>query len=135
MSMSRRKLIGTGLAAAAGASGVAIAARLVDRHGLIPPDHGGILGIGQTLTYASQRLLTSHHSMAREFDRSQISKVAPVNGVPPKTDLYRRLLASGFADWRLTIDGLVARPLTFSLAELKRLPAVSQITHQACEEG
>jgi DMSO/TMAO reductase YedYZ molybdopterin-dependent catalytic subunit len=135
MSMSRRKLIGTGLATAAGASGVAIAARLADRYGLIPPDNGGVLGIGQTLTYASHRLLTSHHSLAREFDRSQISKVAPVNGVPPKTDVYRRLLASGFADWRLTIDGLVARPLTFSLAELKRLPAVSQITHQACEEG
>ena len=40
--------------------------------------------------------------MAREFDRSQISTVIPVNGTAPKTEPYRRLLAGGFADWRLT---------------------------------
>jgi len=40
-----------------------------------------------------------------------------------------------FLDWRLMIDGLVARPSTFSLDEIKRMPARSQITHQACEEG
>ena len=71
--LSRRKLITTGLAATAGASGLAVAARLADRYGLIPPDHGGIYGAGETLTYASQRLLT-RHSLAREFPRSQISK-------------------------------------------------------------
>jgi DMSO/TMAO reductase YedYZ molybdopterin-dependent catalytic subunit len=134
-SVSRRKLITTGLATAAGVSGLAVAARLADRYGLIPPDHGGIYGVGETLTYASQRLLMSHHSLAREFDRSQISKVAPVNGDPPQSDDYRRLLAGGFADWRLDVDGLVARPASFSLAELNRLPRRNQITHQACEEG
>jgi DMSO/TMAO reductase YedYZ molybdopterin-dependent catalytic subunit len=45
------------------------------------------------------------------------------------------LLAGGFADWRLSVDGLVDHPSTFSLAELKRLPSRSQITHQACEQG
>jgi DMSO/TMAO reductase YedYZ molybdopterin-dependent catalytic subunit len=45
------------------------------------------------------------------------------------------LLKGNFAGWRLVIDGLVARPLSWSLSELKRLPASSQITHQACEEG
>ncbi len=133
--VSRRKLLTTGLATAAGASGLAIAARLAERYGLVPPDHGGIYGVGQTLTYATQRLLTSHHSLAREFNRNEISKVAPVNGEPPQTEVYQRLLAGGFADWRLTVDGLVARPSSFSLAELKRFPARSQITHQACEEG
>jgi DMSO/TMAO reductase YedYZ molybdopterin-dependent catalytic subunit len=44
-------------------------------------------------------------------------------------------LAGGFADWRLSVDGLVTRPSSFSLADLKRFPARSQITHQACEEG
>src|SRR5207237_6633632 len=33
------------------------------------------------------------------------------------------------------VDGLIARPISFSLAELKRLPSRTQITHQACEEG
>jgi DMSO/TMAO reductase YedYZ molybdopterin-dependent catalytic subunit len=133
--MTRRNLITTGLATAAGASGLAVAARLADRYGLIPPDHGGIYGVGETLTYASQRLLMSRHSMAREFDRSQISKVIPVNGPPPENEAYQRLRAGGFADWRLTVDGLVARPSSFSLAQLKSYPARTHITHQACEEG
>ena len=56
--LSRRKLITTGLAATAGVSGLGVAARLAQKYGLIPPDHGGIYGLGETLTYASQRLLT-----------------------------------------------------------------------------
>jgi len=133
--VTRRKLITTGLAATAGVSGLAVAAKIAARYGLIPPDHGGIFGVGETLTYAAQRLLMSHHSLAREFNRSDISKVAPVNGPAPEGETYQRLLAGGFADWRLTVDGLVARPASFSLAELKRFPSRSQITHQACEEG
>ena len=70
--ISRRKLIAAGLGATAGASGLAVAASLAHRYGLIPPDHGGIYGAGESLTYASQRLLT-RHSLAREFSRSQIS--------------------------------------------------------------
>jgi DMSO/TMAO reductase YedYZ molybdopterin-dependent catalytic subunit len=133
--ISRRKLITTGLAAAAGASGLGIAARLADRYALIPPDHAGIYGAGETLTYAAQKLLMSHHALAREFSRSDISKVFPVNGEIPENETYHRLLAHGFADWRLTVDGLVAHPLALSLAELKSFPSRNQITHQACEEG
>ena len=133
--LTRRKLMTTGLMAAAGASGLAAAARLADRYGLIPPDSGGIYGVGETLTYAAQRLLMSQHSQAREFNRSDISSVAPVNGGPPETEAYARLLSGQFAEWRLVVDGLVARPSSFSLAELQRFPSRSQITHQACEEG
>lgn len=133
--VSRRKLITTGLTAAAGVAGLGVAAKIADHYGLIPPDWGGIWGPGETLTYATQRLLMASGSLAREFNRSEVSKVVPVSGPQPKTDPYQRLLAGGFADWRLTIDGLVARPSTFSLDEIKRMPAKSQITHQACEEG
>ncbi len=127
MSMTtRRKLI----AAAAGASGVAVAARLADQYGLIPPDHGGLYGPGKTLTYAAQRLITSH-SMAREFRRDQISKTPFANGRAPKIKGFEE----SKADWHFTVDGLVARPTTFSLAELKAQPSRSQITHLACEEG
>ena len=98
--LSRRGLITTGLAAA-GASGLAVAARLADRYGLIPPDHGGIYGVGETLTYAAQRVLMANHSLAREFDRSQITKFVPIDGKPPEQENYQRLLAGGFADWRL----------------------------------
>jgi len=133
--INRRKLITTGLAAAAGASGLAVAAHLADRYGLIPPDYGGIYGLGETLTYASQRLLMARNPLAREFNRSDISKVFPVSGEPPESEVYERLQSGGFAQWRLKVDGLVARPTSFSLDELKRHPSRTQITHQACEEG
>jgi len=133
--MSRRRLIRSGLSAVAGVSGLAAAAVLAERYGLVPPDHGGLYGVGETLTYAAQRLLMSRHPLAREFSRSQISKSAPVNGGPPESDGYQRQLAGAFREWRLTVDGLVARPRAFSLEELKRYPSRSQITHQACEEG
>jgi len=132
--LSRRRLITSGLAAAAGTTGIAVAARLANRYGLIPPDGGGLFGVGETLTYAAQRIVTSG-SLAREFTRGEISRVAPVNGDPPETEQYQRLRAGNFSEWRLTVDGLVARPSSFSLADLKRLPLRSQITHQACEEG
>jgi DMSO/TMAO reductase YedYZ molybdopterin-dependent catalytic subunit/thiosulfate reductase cytochrome b subunit len=133
--LSRRELIKTGLGALAGVGALGAAVRLADRCGLIPANHRGIYGLSETLTYAGQRLLTRLPSMAREFDRSQISKVSPVNGKAPKTEPYQGLLATGFADWRLRIDGMVARPSSLSLAELKGFPSRSQVTHQACEEG
>ena len=133
--ISRRQLITAALGTIAGASGLAVAARLANRYGLIPPDHGGVFGVGATMTYASQRLLMSGHSLAREFDRSQISTVAPVNGEPPEDETFQRLLAGSFADWRLTVDGLVERPASFSLADLRGYPSRTQITHLACEEG
>jgi DMSO/TMAO reductase YedYZ molybdopterin-dependent catalytic subunit len=132
--LSRRKLIATGLAATAGASGLAVAAKLADRYGLIPPDHGTLYGAGETLTYAAQRLLT-RYSMAREFPHSQISKTPFVNGDPPENDAFKRLQARALTDWRLAVDGMVARPAAFSLAEIKSFPSRSQITHIACEEG
>src|SRR5205807_9320894 len=104
MRVSRRSLITTGAAVAAGACGLGVASRLADRYGLIPPDHAGIYGAGETLTYAAQRLLMAHHSLAREFDRSEISKVFPVNGEVPENETYQRLSDGGFADWLLEED-------------------------------
>ena len=132
--LSRRKLITTGLAVTAGAAGLGVAARLAQKYGLVPPDHGGIFGLGETLNYASQRLVTAH-SLAREFRPSQISKPPFANELPPFTDAFKKLQAGGFADWRLTIDGLVDRPASFSVPQLKSFPSRSQITMVQCEEG
>jgi len=133
--IARRTFLRAGIssvAAVAGIGGTIYAAR---RGGLVPPDHGGLFGIGETLTYGAQRLLVSRQTLAREFDRGQISTVAEINGYPPENDQYLRLLANNFDDWRLTVDGLVARPTSFSLSELQRLPRRSQITLHVCEEG
>jgi DMSO/TMAO reductase YedYZ molybdopterin-dependent catalytic subunit len=132
---SRRDLVKTGLGAVAGVGALGVGVRVADRCGLVPANRRGIYGFSETLTYAGQRLLTKLPSMAREFDRSQISKVIPVNGKAPQTDDYQRLRAGGFADWRLQIDGRVARPGALSLAELKAFPSRTQVIHQACEEG
>ena len=131
---SRRKLITTGLVATAGVSGLAIAAKLAGRYGLVPPDAGGLYGAGESLTYAAQRLLT-RHSLAREFSRSQISKEPFANLVDPLGDEFQRLQDGGFANWQLAVDGMITRPALFSVAEIKSFPSRNQITHLACEEG
>ncbi|PYT70967.1 MAG: oxidoreductase [Acidobacteria bacterium] len=132
--LSRRQLITTGVAATAGASGLVVAARLADRYGLIPPDFGGIYGPGETLTYAAQRLLT-RHSLAREFSQRQISRDPFANEVAPLGEEFHRLQQGAFSDWLLTVDGMVTRPASFSLAELKSFPRRSHITMIQCEEG
>jgi DMSO/TMAO reductase YedYZ molybdopterin-dependent catalytic subunit len=134
INLSRRKLIVSGLATTAGASGLAVAARRAQKYGLVPPDSGGVYGLGETLTYASQRLLT-RHSLAREFPRNRISPRPFPNDIAPPTEEFKRLQAGGFADWRLSVDGLIAEPASFSMAALKSYPCRSHITELACEEG
>jgi DMSO/TMAO reductase YedYZ molybdopterin-dependent catalytic subunit len=132
--LSRRQLITAGVVTAAGAGGLAVAAKIAGRYGLVPPDSGGIYGPGETLTYAAQRMLT-RHSKAREFSRSQISAKPLMNEVAPLGDDFQRLQKAGFADWRLNVDGMVARPASLSISELKSFPRRSHITMIQCEEG
>jgi len=132
--LSRRKLITSGLAAVTGLSGLAVAARLARKYGLVPPDSGGCYCPGATLTYAAHRLVT-RHSLAREFPRTKISKAPFANGRPPDLEEFKKLRAGGFADWRLQIDGMVANPGLFSIPDLRALPSRSQITEVICEEG
>lgn len=132
--LSRRRLITTGIAAAAGAAGLTVGAKVAARYGLIPPDSGGVYGAGETLTYAAQRLLT-RRSLAREFPRNQISPKPFANEVDPLGEEFERLQRGGFAEWRLAIDGLAAQPAAFSLAQLKSFPQHSHITMIQCEEG
>jgi DMSO/TMAO reductase YedYZ molybdopterin-dependent catalytic subunit len=132
--ITRRKLIYGGAAAVAGMGGLAVADRMARRYGLIPPDSSGVYGPGETLTYACQRLLTVNKPI-RDFPRSMVSKKPFANAIAPPSEEFKRLQAGGFKDWRLVVDGTVAHPLVLSLADLKTMPASSQITEVACEEG
>ena len=132
--LTRRKLIRTGLAGTAGATGFVVATKLAERYGLIPPDSGGIYGPGETLTYAAQRVWT-RHSLAREFSPSQISTRPFANEVDALGNEFQHLQQAGFADWRLAVEGMVAHPASFSLAELRSFPRRSHITMIQCEEG
>lgn len=78
--------------------------------------------------------LLFHHWSSRQ-DHGLISRYARVNGRPPKNEEYTRLLAAGFEDWRLRIDGLVEHPLSLSLSELRAMPHSSQSTLHVCIQG
>jgi DMSO/TMAO reductase YedYZ molybdopterin-dependent catalytic subunit len=131
--LSRRALLAAGIAAAGG-SIVAGAATLGRRLGLVPPDAGGVFGPGETLTYAAHRLV-GRDAMAREFPREMISARPFANSVGRRDEAFLAHQAAGFTTWRLAVDGLVARPASLSLAELRSMPVARQITEISCEEG
>jgi len=77
-----------------------------------------------------------HQRLAREYSASDISPTFKPNGTyNPGTDEYDAHVASRFVHWRLKVDGLVANPLSLSLADLMRLPRRTQITRHDCVEG
>jgi DMSO/TMAO reductase YedYZ molybdopterin-dependent catalytic subunit len=111
-----------------------------------PPTYGNVLRMGDLLTYKAHRLLLPAHSLAREYDYADISSVPAIGTTNPADPakssfskehgpVYERLLANQFADWRLVVEGSVARPRAFSLDELKRMSSRTQITRHTCEEG
>lgn len=133
--MKRRAVIRGGVAAAGGFAGLAVASRLAAKHGLVPPDGCcGLYGPGHTLTYAAQRLIVGD-SRAREFRPDQVSAQPFANPTDFRSDEFERLRRGGFAEWRLSVDGLVEKPASFSLAELRGWASLTQITLLACEEG
>jgi DMSO/TMAO reductase YedYZ molybdopterin-dependent catalytic subunit len=135
---SRRTLI-TGLASAGGLLLAGCSKEL-------PPTYGNILRMGDLVTYEAQRLLLPSRSLAKEYDRRDISSIPAIGNTNPADSrqqtynaargvAYEQLRAGGFADWRLSIEGRVARPGTYSLADLQRFPSRTQITKHTCEEG
>jgi DMSO/TMAO reductase YedYZ molybdopterin-dependent catalytic subunit len=132
--ITRRSLITTGLATAAGVTGLGVAAKLSRKYGLVPPDCEGPFGAGETLTYGVQRLF-GRNAMAREFPRSMISTKPFANEIAPPTEAFKKMQAAHFVDWKLKVDGMVEHPMTLSIADLKTFPVHSQITEVACEEG
>jgi DMSO/TMAO reductase YedYZ molybdopterin-dependent catalytic subunit len=92
--------------------------------------------MGEGLTRRTQRLLIPRDALAPTYSRSDISPDFKANGsVDPAASDYVALKAGDFADYRLVIDGLVERPLSLSLAELRARPSQSQITKHDCVEG
>ncbi len=96
----------------------------------------GVIRSAETLTMKAQRLLQGRDALAREFSEADISPSFRVNGTSsPDSEEYAELLEGRFTKWRLTIDGLVERPLQISLDDLKKLPARTQVTRHDCVEG
>jgi sulfoxide reductase catalytic subunit YedY len=82
----------------------------------------------------SLRRLLFHHWDSRQV-YSQVSAYARINGRPPRNETYCKLAASGFADWRLEVTGLVNRNLSLSLNDLHQMPRQTQTTLHRCIQG
>jgi len=128
--ISRRRLLGAG---ALGAGGLIVSG--CDKLGGSTAFRSLLTG-AEGLHMRSQRLLSGREGLAREFAEADMSPVFRANGNAEVADgAYRRHLAQGFAQWRLLVDGLVARPLALPLEALVAMPQRQQITRHDCVEG
>ena len=95
-----------------------------------------VLRSAEKLTMASQRLIFPRAALAREFNEADMSPIFRSNGTAmPSGDEYAHHLAEQFANWRLTVDGLVARPFSVLISQLRSIPHQTQITRHDCVEG
>ncbi len=95
-----------------------------------------LLSNTEKLTRKAQRALSSKKAMAREYTEADRSPVFPPNGNSNPEDAdYQAMVTKGFADWKLEIGGLVEKPASFSLAELRQMPSRTQTTRHDCVEG
>jgi DMSO/TMAO reductase YedYZ molybdopterin-dependent catalytic subunit len=95
-----------------------------------------VLGLGEKATYKIQRLVVPRKAMVQEFPGTDLSPQFRSNGTSmPDNPTYMALASKGFADYRLEIGGLVERPMTLSLTEIRKLPSRTQITRHDCVEG
>ena len=95
-----------------------------------------ILFAGEAMQRGLHRALMDRDALAPEYSPEQRSPIFRSNGTAnPNTPAYNALVTGRFADWRLEVDGLVARPLRLSLGDLGQMPNRSQITRHDCVEG
>ena len=88
------------------------------------------------LTRRVQRLVVDRKALAREFGHADISPDFRPNGSINPTDTdYVAMRDAGFAEYRLVVDGLVEKPLSLSLADLRAQTSRTQITRHDCVEG
>lgn len=128
--ITRRGLIGS---LAAGAGGLLLSG--CDRINANPAVRG-LLQSAERLTMRAQRVVADRHALAPEYGRADLSPLFRANGTrTPAGDEYAAHRLAGFADWRLVIDGLVARPLSLSMAQVRSMPRRTQITRHDCVEG
>ena len=94
-----------------------------------------VLTNGNDQTYQAQRTI-KNATLAPEYGESSIGKLVKPNGsIDPKDPAYKKLVQEKFASYSMEVGGLVDKPRSFTLAELKALPARTQITRHDCVEG
>ncbi len=127
--VSRRGLLGFGSAAAGGLM-------LSACDGLASNDKlSAIVRSAETASLRWQRLV-GRDGLAREYTTADLSPNFKVNGthVPAEAE-YAAAVANNFADWKISISGLVNNPMTLTMDQIRKMPARTQITRHDCVEG
>jgi DMSO/TMAO reductase YedYZ molybdopterin-dependent catalytic subunit len=129
--MANRRII-LKQALAAGATALLSGCDALSRSNWFPK----VLNSAEILTRTAQRALTPRDALAEEFPEDAISPVFRPNGsTDPQSEDYRALVENNFRNYRLTVDGLVERPLSLTLDDVRALPSRTQITRHDCVEG
>jgi len=134
-SVSRRQAIATGLAAVG-------ALLLPGCKRSLAPTYGNILRMGDALTYVAQRTLLPGQALVKEYARSEITSfpaTGTVNPGDPASPYYNKeyqaLHNDDFKDWKLSVEGKVNKPRSYSMEDLRQFTARTQVTRHQCEEG
>jgi DMSO/TMAO reductase YedYZ molybdopterin-dependent catalytic subunit len=126
----RRHLL-RGAVAAAGSAMLAGCDRLSQNESFVET-----LKSAQHLSRAAHKIVAPRPAMAQEFSAGDVAQTFRGNGtLNPGDPDYVALRYAGFATYKLSVGGLVARPAEFTLEQLRAMPSRTQITRHDCVEG
>jgi thiosulfate reductase cytochrome b subunit len=91
--------------------------------------------VGYALIGPAQRLFEHIDARPGQYTEKDISPYLWHNGQYPQSDEYTRLFDTNFADYRLSIGGLVKNPVELDLTQLRAMPYHEQITQHFCIQG
>lgn len=80
-------------------------------------------------------VLARRTTSTQEYKPEDISEYFIINGYPPDSHEYLKMLWDGFREYRLEIGGLVENPVSLTLGQLKAMPKREQITKHNCIQG
>jgi methionine sulfoxide reductase catalytic subunit len=88
------------------------------------------------VTNNTRRVLLHRLKSRQDYSRADLTPEHRVNGKPPTSDEYKIMAAHNFAGYKLEVRGLVERPMTFTLEELRTFPTkqTQRVLHN-CVQG
>ena len=92
-------------------------------------------GLGAVIMSA-RKLGLNPLTSTQDYSSSELSPEHRVNGKPPIADYYKIMAAHNFEPWKLEIGGLVEKPMTFTLEDLRTFPSkqTQRVLHN-CVQG
>jgi DMSO/TMAO reductase YedYZ molybdopterin-dependent catalytic subunit len=126
--MNRKLFVASSLAALG--AGCAPVAHIKD--GLTNGPFHNVLTSAEMLNHA----VIGTRGHARLYTEADIDRPIRTNGdETPSDSVYNGLVRDHYRGYKLVVDGLVDRPQAFTLAELRAMPLLEQITRHDCVEG